>query len=97
MKKETLVLTDNQMTHLIHQKVKGDNRHKDGVKEEWLVFSSQTWHDDSRFNQFVKSINEWLSHHRLPLKVINFTRFDEGEEDESESGTVEWEVKISID
>lgn len=90
MKKETLVLTDNQMTHLIHQKVKGDARHKDAVKDDWLRFSYQAWQNDSRFNQFVKSINEWLSHHRLPLKVTDFTRFDE----ENESETVEWEVEI---
>lgn len=91
MKQETMVLTDNQMTHLIHQKVKGDIRHKDSVRDDWLIFSYQTWQNDSRFNQFVKSINDWLSHHRIPIKVTGFTRFDE--EDEPEA--VEWEVQIT--
>lgn len=91
MKQETMTLTDNQMTHLIHQKVKGDTRHKDAVKDDWLIFSYQTWQDDSRFNQFVKSINDWLSRHKLPIKVVDFTRFDE--EDEPEA--VEWEVQIT--
>ena len=91
MKQETMTLTDNQMTHLIHQKVKGDTRHKDAVKDDWLIFSYRTWQNDSRFNQFIQSINDWLSRHKLPIKVVDFTRFDE--EDEPE--TVEWEVQIT--
>lgn len=92
MKQETMVLTDNQMTHLIHQKVKGDIRHKDATRDDWLIFSYQTWQKDSRFNQFVKSINGWLSHHRLPIKVTNFTRFDEDDEPEA----IEWEIEITL-
>lgn len=91
MKKESLVLTDIQMTHKIRKMVKGDNRHKDAVENDWLIFSYKTWQNDSRSNQFIKSINSWLSHHRLPLTVTDFTRFDE-----EEGGTVEWVVDIYI-
>lgn len=91
MKTESMVLTDNQMTNLIHNKVKGDVHHKDAIRDGWLIFSYQTWQDDLHVTQFIAKINKWLSHQKLPIQVTDFTRFDE---EENDPGTVEWEVQI---
>ena len=92
MKQETMVLTDNQMTNLIHHRVKGDPRHKDTVRDEWLIFSYKTWQDDLHIDVFIKKMNEWLTHYKLPIQVLNFTRFDE---ESGEPEAVEWEVQIT--
>jgi hypothetical protein len=92
MKTESMVLTDNQMTNLIHHKIKGDAHHKDAIRDEWLVFSYQTWQDDLHITKFIEKINKWLSHQKLSIQVTNFTRFDE---EEGDPETVEWEVQIT--
>lgn len=92
MKQETMVVSDNQMTNLIHQKVKGDMRHKDAVRDDWLVFSYKVWQNDLSLDKFIEKMNEWLAHHKLPVQVLNFTRFDE---ESGEPEAVEWEVQIT--
>ena len=92
MKQETMVLTDIQMTNLIHQKIKGDALHKDAIRDDWLIFSYQTWQDDLHITKFIEKINKWLSHQKLPVKVTKFTRFDE---EDGDPEAVEWEIQIT--
>lgn len=91
MKSETMYLTDLRMTDLIYSSVKGDSHHKSKIKDDWLAFSDKTFHDDIHIDQFLSETNKWLTHHRIPIKVINFNRF--ADEDDPES--VEWEIELT--
>lgn len=91
MKTESMILNDSQMTNLIHNKTKGDTRHKNEIVNQWLIFTYQTWQEFNDIKPFVEKINKWLHQQKLPIVVTDFVSFNFNNDEEDD---VEWHVDV---
>ncbi len=89
MLNEPVILTDIEMTACVIRHSKGGNKEHDKIRDEWLEYTEQAFFAKNGDKiRFIETVNNWLRHHKTPIKVTDFQLMDE------EIGGTDWTIEL---